>query len=534
MGTRSGMLIRAARRCARRPLVATCGFRRALSVQPVAQHDGAGGEAVDEEEVEVVSYARSKAHRTVDKSKLDFDRVKRFDMSRPWPGIPPLKPSNELPRPETIVSTLSSGLRVASQETYGQLCTFGVLVNAGSRHETEENQGVSHLLELMAFKSTPRRAQQQVVSELEAMGATVTAHSSREQMLFCVDVLRDYLEPAMDLLSDVVLTPEMTEEEVEDQKVVMQYQMEDMLPDTVMKEALQGAAYPGQALGRPHWCPPESMDALSADMARQFRTEHYTAPNMVLVGAGVQHDELMRLGDKYFALLASTAGAPIITSPASQYVGGEVRVEGVVGAQKEDWTRVCVAFEVGGWDHPQFVPTCVLQVLLGGGDSFSAGGPGKGMYSRLYREVLNRHFWVESAEAFTSMHSESGLLGIAGAAAPPDAGKLMHVFSNHFSKLALQPVDPVELSRAKNMLKCNVLTHLESRLVLFEDIGRQILSYGYRETPEAICEKIDRVTADDIQQIARDALSKPPSIACIGADISSVPDYGQVVHWFQS
>jgi mitochondrial-processing peptidase subunit alpha len=86
-----------------------------------------------------------------------------------------------------------------------------------------------------------------------------------------------------------------------------------------------------------------------------------------------------------------------------------------------------------------FVPTCVLQVLLGGGDSFSAGGPGKGMYSRLYREVLNRHFWVESAEAFTSMHTESGLLGIAGAAQPPDAGKLMHVFCTHFGKVRDHP-----------------------------------------------------------------------------------------------
>jgi mitochondrial-processing peptidase subunit alpha len=101
----------------------------------------------------------------------------------------------------------------------------------------------------------PAHTALQVVGELEVMGAVVTAHSSREQMLYCIDVLRDYLDPAMDLLADVVLSPSMTEEEVEEQKVVMQYQMEDILPDMLMKEALQGAAYPGQQLGRPHFCP---------------------------------------------------------------------------------------------------------------------------------------------------------------------------------------------------------------------------------------------------------------------------------------
>jgi mitochondrial-processing peptidase subunit alpha len=89
--------------------------------------------------------------------------------------------------------------------------------------------------------------------------------------------------------------------------------------------------------------------------------------------------------------------------------------------------------QVGGWNDDRFVPTCVLQTLLGGGDSFSAGGPGKGMNSRLYTQVLNKYFWAESAEAFTSMHTESGLLGIAGAAPPNKAAEMMHIFCEHFA-----------------------------------------------------------------------------------------------------
>lgn len=70
---------------------------------------------------------------------------------------------------------------------------------------------------------------------------------------------------------------------------------------------------------------------------------------------------------------------------------------------------------MAGWHDKDLVAMCVAQILLGGGDSFSAGGPGKGMYSRLYRELLNRFYWVEGAEAFVNLHNETGVLGIAGA-----------------------------------------------------------------------------------------------------------------------
>ncbi len=80
------------------------------------------------------------------------------------------------------------------------------------------------------------------------------------------------------------------------------------------------------------------------------------------------------------------------------------------------------------------------------------------------------------------------------------AGQLMHEFCAQICKLALQPVDPSELSRARNMLKCNVLTQLESRIILFEDVGRQLVTYGHREAPEALCRKIDAVKADDVMR----------------------------------
>ena len=145
---------------------------------------------------------------------------------------------------------------------------------------------------------------------------------------------------------------------------------------------------------------------------------------------------------------------------------------------KDNFVRVAVAFEIGGWHDDDLVVACVLQQLLGGGSSFSAGGPGKGMYTRLYTDVLNRFHWVESAEAFTSIHEESGLLGIDASCDPENLPYMLQVIIDQLAQLQRTHVTQVELGRAKNMLKSMMFMQLESRLVLCEDIARQFVTYG--------------------------------------------------------
>ncbi len=196
------------------------------------------------------------------------------------------------------------------------------------------------------------------------------------------------MENAMRLLSDSILAPSLSNKEVEEQKNVMALQVSEMPSDMILKEILQGAAYQGTQLGRPHYCPPEKASNLSADTLREFRANTFTAPRIVLAGAGVCHEEFVELGKKYFSNLPPKSDKPLKRAPAL-YTGG---VKTMPPSQAdEELTRVALSYEVGGWHDDRFVPTCVLHVLLGGGDSFSAGGPGKGMHSRLYREVLNRY-----------------------------------------------------------------------------------------------------------------------------------------------
>lgn len=470
--------------------------------------------------------------------------------------IPPNVPLDKLEIPETKITTLSNGVRVGSIETYSQVSSVGVLMDFGSRHEldkctipstdtTVSTAGVNHMMELLAFQSTKNHSGAEIRNIMENLGGASFATSSREQMMYCVDVLRPNVAKAFDLMGETIKCPLIEDAEVEEMKQVIQFQLMDMMPQLSMGEGLQMAAYGPvdggkvlQQLGRPHFCTPEYLPNLTAQSVHAFREQHLInkPEGIVVSGSGISHDALVELAEANFGHIAAsddTNNNDASRTIPSIYTGGEYRLqrEPDPNPAKEEFTHVAIAFEVGGWHSLDLVPTCVLQTLLGGGSSFSAGGPGKGMYSRLYREVLNKFRWAESSEAFSSFHSESGLWGISGSCIPSKSREMTRALVDNFVRLENEFVTDEELSRARNMLKCNVLTQLESRLVLFEDIGRQILTYGKREDAMTMCAKIDAVTKEDIREVVRKALKKPPTLSTVGIDIKNVPKVEEVTEW---
>jgi len=461
--------------------------------------------------------------------------------------IPANLPQTSMSIPSTEISTLPNGIRVASQETYGQVTTFGIISDCGSRLESAYNAttGVNHLMELLAFSGTPTLDATEFQTKLDSLGGVSFANSSREQFLYCIDVLRPNVKEAMGMLTDAILEPRLDDVTVEEMKRVVEFQWMDMVPEVVVGEGLQIAGYgpmgmgPNetgilqQQLGKSHFCPLKSLPTLNAGTVQQFRTQHLLNPkSMVICAAGMQHDQLVQLAEKHFGHIEDQGdGGPNKNGVIpSEYTGGSHRQ---MMPTPDGFTRVALAFPTGGWHSDDLVPACVLQTLLGGGSSFSAGGPGKGMYSRLYRQVLNRYYWAESCEAFTSFHNESGLLGISGSSIGTKAGDVTKVLAENMMRLALDEVSDEELDRARNMLKCNVLTQLESRLVLFEDIGRQLLTYGKREDTESMCKKIDDVDKKMIKELVRrSVIGMKPTLCTVGDDVSYVPAFEQVEQWF--
>lgn len=377
----------------------------------------------------------------------------------------------------------------------------------------------------MAFKTTRNRTHLRLVREVEALGANVMASASREQMAYNIDTSKVSVPEALEVLADAVLNPKFQSWEVAEQVKKMEADLANLAdnPQTTLVEAIHTAAYQG-GLGRPLIAPKEILSSLNADVLADFYATNYTAPRMVLAASGVDHSELLKLGEPLLG--AATAGVPA-TAPVSRYVGGDWRQ-----FSPSPLTHAVLAFEYsGGWrDMKGSVAMTVLQYLLGGGGSFSAGGPGKGMHSRLYTRVLNQHPWVHNCTALTSIYNDTGLVGIFTSAESSRAEEMITVMCREMEAVTKE-VPAVELERAKAAAISSVLMNLESRAVVAEDIGRQVLTYGHRKPVPEFMNEIRSLTAKDLAAAATRLLKSPPSMAVHG-DVALVPRYDAVLKRF--
>ena len=275
------------------------------------------------------------------------------------------------------------------------------------------------------------------------------------------------------------------------------------------------AAFGNLLLGKPLLSAPNHLHAITPRFSARSRRaiRRPDGPR----GRGYDHDELVALAEATMG--AETAGGPR-TAESASYAGGEYRE-----SSDDELTHMALAFRGVGWKDEDLVPLCVLNTKMGGG------------------ALLRR--WARQGDVHAPVpeHSQPLLLrrvrgdlqrflqryrGVwrVRLGACCRVGKLTSALAEEMAKMA-GPITDAELSRAKNQLTTSLLMNLEQRSVLFEDIGRQVLTYGARTAPAELVAQISAVTSDDIGRVASSLLKSPPSVVVVG-DTTSVPRYDQV------
>ncbi|CAK9324660.1 unnamed protein product [Citrullus colocynthis] len=445
-------------------------------------------------------------------------------LETPLSGItlPPPLPDHVEPS-KTKITTLPNGVRIASETSSNPAASIGIYLDCGSIYETPVSSGASHLLERLAFKSTTNRSHLRIVREVEAIGGNTGASASREQMGYTFDALKTYVPEMVELLVDCVRNPVFLDWEINEELQKLKAEIGELAnnPQGLLLEAIHSAGYSG-ALANPLVAPEFALSRLDGTILEEFIAENYTAPRMVFAASGVEHEELLSIAEP---LLSDLPKLPIVKVPESAYVGGDYRRQADCGS-----THVALAFEVpGGWHKEKdAIVLTVLQMLMGGGGSFSAGGPGKGMHSRLYLRVLNEYQQIQSFSAFNSIFNNTGLFGIYASTGSDFVAQAVDIAASELISIATPgQVSQVQLNRAKESTKSAVLMNLESRMIVSEDIGRQILTYGERKPVEHFLKAVDSITLNDITNIAQKVISSPLTMASYG-DVINVPTYESV------
>lgn len=425
--------------------------------------------------------------------------------------------------PETKISRLSNGLRIATEDSGLPTCTVGLWIDAGSRHETEINNGVAHFLEHMAFKGTSKRSQTDLELEVENMGAHLNACTSREQTIFQAKCLTKDVERAVDILSDIVQSSKYGESEIEVERGVILREMQEieMNLQELVFDHLHAAAFQNTPLGRTILGPIENIKSISRKDLVEFKSNHYVASNMVFAGAGgIKHEELVHLAEKYFGNLNSHGSDTHINMSPCKFTGCESRL----CDESMPLVHVALTVEGCGWMNPESIPLLIANILIGNWDR--SHGSGGNLYSKLAHEVGSRNL-SHSFLSFNTCYKDTGLWGIYLVSDGKTLNDMIACVQEEWKRLCTS-VTEEEVRRAKNLLLTNSLLLLDGSTPIFEDIGRQMLNYGRRIPLPEMEARIEMINANVVQEVCTNYLkNRPPTIAAIGP-CSSMLDYNHL------
>ncbi|XP_066283961.1 mitochondrial-processing peptidase subunit beta-like [Branchiostoma lanceolatum] len=434
--------------------------------------------------------------------------------------------------PETKVTTLDNGFRVASEDSGLPTCTVGLWIDAGSRYENQRNNGTAHFLEHMAFKGTKNRSQMDLELEVENMGAHLNAYTSREQTVYYAKSFSSDLDKAVDVLSDIIQNSTLGEAEIERERGVILREMQEVETNLqeVVFDHLHATAYQGTALGRTILGPTENIKSINRQDLVDYISTHYKGPRIVLAAAGgVNHDELVKLADKYFGQLSmSYEGQAPPVLPPCRYTGSEIRVRD----DKMPFAHIAIAVEGVGWSHPDTIPLMVANTLIGSWDRSYGGG--NNLSSKLAQAAGEGNL-CHSFQSFNTCYTDTGLWGIYFVCDGMTIEDMTYYVQGEWMRLCTS-VTEGEVQRAKNLLKTNMLLQLDGSTPICEDVGRQMLCYGRRIPLHELDARIDSITASTIRDVCTKYIyDKCPAVAAVGP-VEQLPDYNRLrgsMYWLR-
>jgi processing peptidase subunit alpha len=411
------------------------------------------------------------------------------------------------------LTTLSNGMRVVSLDTNNPSVSFGVHVAAGSRYEDASNHGISTFLEQHAFKSTSNRTAFRYTREMQKLGVSVGVTSTRDSTSYCADVLYDHVPHALGGIADVLANAEFLRHELIETRERYVDIHEGKAGEVT--EVMHAAAFCNNTYGNPMYASKAQLEGFTTEALVHHTERFWTADRLVISAVGMEHKALVDMAGEMFSIMPTKAEV-VKASPV--YTGGDLRIPSEGGM-----TNFSMGFEAPSWTSPDVVPMLVLQTMMGGGGAFSAGGPGKGMFTRIYRNVLNGNPWVIHSRCDVHTYDDAGIFTISGTCQGHDAPSLANLLVNE-TKAMTKLVSDTELSRAKNMLKSSILLALESRQIKQQDMAQSVATYGDAHPVASWIAKIDAIKGSDLQRVAAKMLASPLTTAVTG-DVTHVPSY---------
>ena len=398
-------------------------------------------------------------------------------------------------------TVLSNGLLVLTESMpHVRSVSMGAWIGSGSRDEALEVNGVSHFVEHMVFKGTTSRSAQQIAREVDTIGGNLDAFTGKEMVCFNIKVLDENVAPALDVLSDLVLHPTFTPEELaREQGVILEeIKMDEDNPDYLVHEIFTQNFWKGDALGRPILGTEKTVSSFNQQVVFDFYNSRFTPRNMVFSAAGnLEHDAFVAQVERQFGSLAADGAEPI-AGPAAPTATPHITLKRKKSLEQ---VQLCLGVPAPPVNDPSRYGVYLLNTMLGGG-----------MSSRLFQTIREDQGLAYSIYSEMNPFRDTGSLCVYAGTSVDKTEKVLRLTLEELRRLKQETVSEAELKRAKDQLKSNMVIGLESSGSRMSNLARQQMYFGRFFGIDEIIEEIEAVTPDDVQELAQ-RLFRPEAIA---------------------
>jgi predicted Zn-dependent peptidase len=392
-----------------------------------------------------------------------------------------------------VREVLGTGLRLIT-ESMPQVrsVTIGVWLTRGSRHESDALGGIAHFVEHMLFKGTDTRSAEDIAQAIDSIGGQLDAFTAKEYAGYYIKVLDEHLPLAVELLSDIVMNPAFVEDEVgREKKVILEeIKMVEDTPDDLVHELFTQHFWEGHPLGRPILGSKETVEAFTGRSLRDYFRRAYVAPNMIVSAAGnLDHAHVREIVGAAFGSLA-TEGEAVSQSPPT------VKPSVLTRTKELEQSHICLGTNSYQQNHEDRYVSYILNSVLGGS-----------MSSRLFQNVREKRGLAYSVFSGMSAYRDAGNMTIYAGCAADAVEEVIDLSVEELRGLKRTPVPEDELKRAKDHLKGSLMLSLENTASRMSHLARQEIYFDRHFSLDETLAGVQRVTAADIQRVARDLLS---------------------------
>ena len=384
---------------------------------------------------------------------------------------------------------LPNGLSVITEEMkHIRSVSIGIWVKTGSRDEDKQWNGISHFVEHMVFKGTQHRSAEAIARQVDSIGGNLDAFTAKECVSFSIKILDEHLPIALDVLSDLVLNPIFDEQDITRERGVIleEIKMDEDNPDYLVHEIFTQNFWKDHPLGRPILGTRDTVRRFERPPVFDFYKQRFSPGNVIITAAGhLNHENFVELVNKYFHTMKPVSNGFHSAPPTI--------VPKIVLRNKKslEQVQICVGVPSYPITHEKRHSSYILNTLLGGG-----------MSSRLFQNIRERQGLAYAIYSDLNPYRDTGCLSVYAGTSRTSAVKVVECVVSEFRKLKTEQVAADELRRAKDQLKGSLMLSLESSTARMSNLARQEMYFDRFYGLDELIEKIEAVTAEELQELA--------------------------------